>query len=270
MCYTGWETLWTEGCPLRITLLGTGTSHGVPVIACDCPVCRSEDHRDKRHRCAAYLEYEGRGVLIDTPPELRVQALSYGVERVDAVLLTHAHADHIAGFDDLRRYNELTGKSLPVYGNEKTIMDIRRRWDYIFNPATQLGGGLPDITLCAIEEPFALFGRIVVPIPAWHGRLPVLGWRIGNFAYLTDCSDLPESSRQLLRGLKVFVLGAIRRRPHETHFNLDQALALVAELRPVQTYLTHITHDLGHAATNRELPAGVEMGYDGLRILMTI
>ena len=236
----------------------------MPVIACDCPVCLSADPRDKRHRCSAYLEWAGGGILIDTPPELRLQALAFGVRRVDAVLLTHGHADHVAGFDDLRRYNELAGRGLPVYGNAETMADIRRRWDYIFDPLTQLGGGKPDVTLHPVSTPFALLGRTVTPIPAWHGRLSVLGYRVGSFAYLTDCSDLPAPSRQLLRGLDVLVLGAIRRRPHATHFNLEQALAVAADLEPRRTYLTHLTHDLGHEETGRELPPGVAMGYDGL------
>ena len=255
-----------EECPLRVTLLGTGTSHGVPVIACDCPVCRSADPRNRRHRTSAYLEIGDYAVLIDTPPEFRLQALTYGLRRVDAVLITHSHADHVAGFDDLRRFNELTGQSMPVYGNPETMADIRRRWDYIFDPHTQLGGGKPQISLNAVTGPFELCREIVVPIPAWHGRLPVLGYRVGCFAYLTDCSDLPVESRELLRGLDLFVLGAIRRRPHATHFNLNQALALVNDLKPRMTYLTHLTHDLEHEETSRELPPGVALGYDGLRV----
>lgn len=236
----------------------------MPVIACDCPVCRSGNPRNRRHRCGAYLEYDGHGVLIDTPPEFRLQALAHEIRRVDAVLLTHGHADHVAGFDDLRRYNELTRRSLPVYANAETAADIRVRWDYIFNPHTQLGGGKPDISLITVAEPFDLLGRTVTPIPAWHGRLPVLGYRIGNLAYLTDCSDLPAASRALLRGLDLFILGAIRRRPHATHFNLDQALAVAADLRPRRTYLTHLTHDLEYEEVSRELPPGVELAYDGL------
>jgi len=236
------------------------------MIGCDCPVCRSGDPRDRRNRCGAYLEYNGHGVLIDTPPELRLQALAYGIRRVDAVLITHGHADHVAGLDDLRRYNELSRRRLPVYGNTETMTEIRQRWDYIFNPRTQVGGGKPDLELIPVLRPFGLFGETVTPIPVRHGRLPVLGYRLGALAYVTDCSDLPEASWSLLRGLEVLVLGAIRRRPHATHFNLDQALAVVADLRPKLTYLTHLTHDLAHEATNRELPTGVELAYDGLTL----
>ncbi|MGQ9779349.1 MAG: MBL fold metallo-hydrolase [Bacillota bacterium] len=252
--------------PLRVTLLGTGTSHGVPMIACDCPVCRSPDPRNRRYRTAAYLELPGGAVLIDTPPELRLQALAFGVRRVDAVLLTHGHADHIAGFDDLRRFNELAGRSIPVYGHPATMAEIRTRWSYIFDPTTQVGGGKPDVTLIPVAAPFPLLGETVIPIPALHGRLPVYGYRVRGFAYLTDCSNLPPESRELLRGLEVLVLGAIRRRPHETHFNLEQALAVVADLRPARTFFTHLTHELEHEATNRELPPGVALAYDGLVI----
>ena len=203
------------------------------MIACDCPVCRSADPRDRRHRCSAYIETtDGRGVLIDTPPELRLQALTYDVRQVDAVLMTHGHADHLAGFDDLRRFNEIAHHRLPVYGNTETMEEIHRRWDYIFNPHTQRGGGKPEVELNAVDEPFTLFGETITPIPAWHGRLPVMGYRIGDFAYLTDCSQLPAASRALLSGLAVFVLGAIRRAVHATHFNLEQAVALAADLRP--------------------------------------
>ncbi|NLG83883.1 MAG: MBL fold metallo-hydrolase [Firmicutes bacterium] len=252
--------------PLRVTLLGTGTSHGVPTIACDCPVCTSPDPRNRRHRTAAYLELPGGAVLIDTPPELRLQALTFGLRRVDAVLLTHTHADHIAGLDDLRRFNELAGGSIPVYGHREAMADIRARWHYIFDPTTQGGGGKPDLTLCPVEGPFPLLGETVIPIPARHGRLLVYGYRIRGFAYLTDCSELPPSSRELLRGLEVLVLGAIRRRPHETHFNLEQALAVVADVRPLQTFFTHLTHELDYETTNRELPPEVALAYDGLVI----
>ncbi|MCL6613991.1 MAG: MBL fold metallo-hydrolase [Firmicutes bacterium] len=236
------------------------------MIACDCPVCCSPNPRNRRHRTSAYLELPGGAVLIDTPPELRLQALAFDIRRVDAVLITHAHADHIAGFDDLRRFNELVGRSIPVYGLDETMAEIRLRWGYIFDPNTQLGGGKPEVTLVPVRGPFELLGETIVPVPARHGRLPVLGYRVGGFAYLTDCSDLPPESRELLRGLEVLVLGAIRRRPHETHFNLEQALAVVAELRPDQTYFTHLTHELEYEATNRELPPSVALAYDGLVI----
>ncbi len=235
------------------------------MIACDCAVCRSADPRNHRNRCSAYLEFpSGQGVLIVTPPELRLQALAHRIRRVDAVLMTHGHADHLAGFDDLRRFNEINHGSLPVFGNTETMEEIRRRWDYIFDPHTQLGGGKPDVALIPVDGPFALFDETVTPIPAWHGRLPVLGYRIGSFAYVTDCSDVPAGSKALLRGLAVLVLGAIRWRAHTTHFNVEQAVALAAELRPGITYLTHLTHDLDHEETSRALPSGVALAYDGL------
>jgi phosphoribosyl 1,2-cyclic phosphate phosphodiesterase len=254
---------------LRLTLLGTGTSHGVPVIGCDCPVCLSQDPRNRRHRCGAYLEYGGKGVLIDTPPELRLQALAYGIRRVDAVLMTHGHADHIAGFDDLRRYNELNGKSVPVYANPETVADIHKRWAYIFDPGAQVGGGKPEVELIPVTAPFALFEATATPIPAWHGRLPVLGFRIGDLAYLTDCGDLPAASRHLMAGLDLLVLGALRFRPHPTHFNLEQALAVAAELKPRRTFLTHLTHDMEYTAVSGTLPPGVALAYDGLSLEST-
>ncbi len=248
---------------LTLTLLGTGTSHGVPSIGCSCAVCTSDDARNRRFRCSAWLQYEGRSVLIDTATEFRLQALRAGIQRLDAILFTHSHADHIFGLDDVRVFSERQGREIPCYGSSETLEDLRRRFDYIFKQ-TQWGGGKPRLDLIPITEAVDLFGLRIVPVPVMHGRLPVLGFRFGKAAYVTDCNQISPGSLELLRGLDLLVLDALRREPHPTHFNLDEALAVVAELRPSRTYLTHLTHDLDHAATNALLPPGVELAYDGL------
>lgn len=250
---------------LTLTLLGTGTSHGVPAIACSCPVCTSKDPRNQRYRCSALLQYEGRTLLVDTATEFRLQALRVGMARLDAILLTHAHADHICGLDDVRSFSERQGHPIPCYGSLETLEDVRRRFDYVFTE-TQQGGGKPRLELIPIQGPLNLFGLEIQPVPVFHGRLPVLGFRFGSGAYVTDCSSIPSGSMDLLRGLDLLVLDALRWRPHPTHFTVDQALEVVSRLRPDRTYLTHITHDLDHAATNAVLPPGVELAYDGLTL----
>jgi len=250
---------------LQATFLGTGTSHGIPVIGCHCRVCTSGDPRNQRTRCSLLVRAGQANLLIDAATELRLQAVREGLERVDAVLFTHPHADHIGGLDDLRRFNEIQGGPLPCYANDFTLREIRQRYGYIFRE-TQLGGGKPQLDLHEVDGPIPLSDLTVQPVPVWHGKLPILGYRLGDLAYVTDCSEMPERSLALLRGVRVLIIGALRHRPHPTHFNIEQALEVVQHLRPERSYLTHICHDLDHEATNAALPAGVELAYDGLTI----
>jgi phosphoribosyl 1,2-cyclic phosphate phosphodiesterase len=249
---------------LKVTLLGTGTSHGVPMIGCGCAVCRSTDPRDRRTRPSILLERRGGPfVLVDTSTDLRAQALASGVTRVDAICFTHSHADHIFGLDDVRRFNVLRRAAIPCYADAATLEDIRRTFSYIFDPPPSAGGGLPDVTLHEIGGPFAIEGLEIVPVPLLHGRRPILGYRVGPFAYLTDCNRIPDDSWPLLEGVDILVLDALRDRPHPTHFSVAEALEVVARLRPARALFTHICHDLPHAATCARLPGGVELAYDG-------
>ena len=251
----------------RVTFLGTGTSHGVPMIGCGCATCHSTDPRDKRLRPSIYVEVEGGpAVLVDTGTDLRQQALTFGVARVDAILFTHSHADHIMGLDEVRRFNAAQRGAIPAYADERTAADLRRTFHYIFQPPAERGGGVPQIDLHTIDGPFDCHGLMVVPVPVFHGSRPILGFRFGGFAYLTDCNRIPDQAWPLLDELDVLVLDALRHRPHPTHFTVAQALDVASRVRPRQTYLTHICHDLPHAATNASLPPGVELAYDGLVI----
>lgn len=247
---------------MKVTFLGTGTSVGVPRIGCDCAVCTSTDPRNKRLRCAILIEHLGRAILVDTPPDLRTQALRHDVRRVDAVLFTHGHADHLHGLDDVRCYSFGRSDPIPVYGDRPTLERIVRVFDYAFDSAW--AEAVPRLSLHPIEGDLELFGLHVHPITVLHGRLPVLAFRIGRFAYVTDCSRIPEESMAQLRGLDVLVLDALRHKEHPTHFTIDEALRVIDELAPRQTYLTHIAHDLDHDATNDYLPDGVELAWDGL------
>jgi phosphoribosyl 1,2-cyclic phosphate phosphodiesterase len=248
----------------RVTFLGTGTSHGVPMIGCACPVCRSEDPRDQRWRPSLAIEVAGGpALLVDTSPDLRAQALRYGVARVDAVLFTHPHADHLLGLDDIRRYNTLQQAAIPCYGDPETIAEVRRVFQYAFAPR-QHGGGVPRLKLFPLVGPASFGPLAVTPVPILHGRLPIYGYRFGSFAYLTDCSAIPDDSWPLLDGVRVLAIDALRDRPHPTHLTVAQALEVAERLRPERTLLTHICHDLGHAETTARLPGGVELAYDGL------
>jgi phosphoribosyl 1,2-cyclic phosphate phosphodiesterase len=254
------------GLPARVTFLGTGTSHGVPAIGCRCETCQSDDPRDRRWRPSILIELAtGAAVLVDTSPDLRAQALRFGVSRVDAVLYTHAHADHLLGLDEIRRYNEIQGGPVSCYGSRDTLAELKRTFAYAFRSGPR-GGGIPRLNLFAIEGAFCLAGIEIIPVPVLHGTQRILGFRVGPFAYLTDCSAIPASSWPLLEGLRLLALDALRERPHPTHFSLAEALGVVDRLRPERTWLTHICHDLGHARTSAKLPPGVELAYDGLRI----
>ena len=252
---------------MKVTFLGSGTSHGVPVIGCHCAVCSSSDPRDRRYRPSVLVEQDdGQRVLVDTATDLRSQALAFGIERVDAVVFTHSHADHIFGLDELRRFNNLRNGPLPVYADAPTLADLHRIFGYAFDSPPELGGGVPRLVPHAITGPFRIGEATWQPVPILHGRRPILGFRVGTFAYLTDCSHVPESSRGLLEGLDLLVLGALRERPHPTHFSLAEATAQAQALQPGQALFTHISHDLPHAATCARLPPTIGLAYDGLTV----
>jgi phosphoribosyl 1,2-cyclic phosphate phosphodiesterase len=246
-------------------MLGTGTSVGIPVIACDCAVCTSDDPRNKRLRCGLQVEMGGTSILVDTPTDLRQQALRYGIERVDAVLYTHAHADHIYGLDEVRIFNYRQRQAIPCYGSQTTLNAIREVFSYVFEEG-QAGGGKPKLTLHEVEGPFSVGNMRIVPVPVLHGQLEVLGYRFGNFAYITDCSAISQSSIDLLRDVEILVLGALRYRPHSTHFTIGEAIDLAQKLEVPRTILTHLGHEVDHGNPELELPPAVEFGFDGLQI----
>jgi phosphoribosyl 1,2-cyclic phosphate phosphodiesterase len=253
--------------PARVTFLGTGTSHGVPMIGCSCPVCRSTDPRDRRLRPSIYIDVaDGPALLVDTATDLRQQALTHGLVRVDALLFTHSHADHVMGLDEVRRFNVLMGAPMPVFADVATAAELRRVFAYAFGPVKAKGGGVPQLALQEIEGSFDAAGVAVVPVPLLHGEQPILGFRFGRFAYLTDCSAIPEPSFALLHDLDVLVIDALRHRPHPTHFTVAEATAAARRIGARQTYFTHICHDLPHAETAASLPDGVTLAHDGLAL----
>ncbi len=248
---------------MRVTMLGSGTSTGVPVIGCDCPVCTSPNPRNRRWRPGLKLEIGDRVALVDTPTDLRAQALRFGLPRVDAVVFTHAHADHVFGLDEVRIFNFRQRAAIPCYGSAATLQALRRTFAYVFEEG-QEGGGKPQLELIEIQGRFSLLGQEVVPVPVWHGNLEVYGYRIGNFAYVTDCKAIPEASFDLLAGVEVLILDALRYRPHSTHLSVNEALEVAARIGAPRTILTHIAHEIDHDAPAVALPPGVEFGYDGL------
>ena len=254
---------------VQLTVLGSGTSSGVPIISCRCRVCSSADPRDKRTRPSILLRYNGSVVVIDTGPDFRCQALRENITRLDAVLLTHAHADHILGLDDTRPLSYPDGKIIHIYGNLPALEGLRRIFSYAFDKNV-FYASMPLVQDHLITGPLELFGLRFIPIPTWHGKLEVLGFRIGNFAYLTDYNEVPESSLELLRGIDVIFLDALRYTEHPTHMTVTQAVELAKSIQPKKAYLTHISHELGHAETNAYLPLGIELCYDGMNLELEI
>jgi phosphoribosyl 1,2-cyclic phosphate phosphodiesterase len=237
---------------------------GVPTLGCHCAVCDSTDPRDRRTRPSILLSYGGRNVVIDTTPDFRFQAMRAHIDRLDAVIFTHGHADHILGLDDIRPYNLKQRGVVPIYASTETLAILRRQFAYIFDEGPT-ESSVPLIDLHTINGPIDVAGLHIVPVAAMHGSQPVLGFRFGKAAYLTDFSRVPESSKELLRGLDDFILDALRYVPHPTHSNVEQSLALVEELKPKRAWFTHICHDLGHEAANARLPQNVRLAYDGLQ-----
>jgi phosphoribosyl 1,2-cyclic phosphate phosphodiesterase len=267
-CGYNWGVM-SDGGKIRVTVLGSGTSMGVPTLGCHCAVCESSDPRDKRMRPSLLLSRGGQNVVIDTTPDFRTQALRVGLDRLDAVVLTHGHADHILGFDDLRPYNFKQRGPMPVYGNEETFEVLRRAFAYAFDDKPSLSS-VPSVELHAVKGPFTLMGVEFVPVRLLHGAMEVLGYRFGAAAYLTDFSKLPEESVGLLEGLDDLILDALRDVPHPMHLTVEQSLAVIDRLKPKRAWFTHIAHDLGHAATEERLQklgyGHVRLAFDGLEI----
>ncbi len=254
---------------VEVIILGSGTSSGVPMIGCHCEVCTSTDPRDQRTRPSIWVSMGEQRILVDTSPELRLQCVAHRIDHLDAVLYTHHHADHVLGLDDLRRYNWLTQDAVPCYANERTVQSLERMFSYAFEADPYSPHSRPNLVLRTIDSrPFRVGEQTIIPIPLIHGQLPVLGFRFGRFAYCTDCSLIPDESLALLEDLDVLVLDALRRTPHPAHFNLEQAVEMAHRIDARQTYFTHITHELGHAETNKALPDGMALAHDGLRLIV--
>lgn len=251
---------------MNITFLGTGTSQGVPVIGCSCEVCQSLDFRDQRLRASIHIAVEGQSFVVDTGPDFRMQMLREGIKKLDAVLFTHEHKDHTAGLDDIRPFNFYQQADIPIFGRQAVLEQLQREYAYIFNDKKY--PGVPQVACVEIDHnPFQINGIGITPIPVLHYKLPVLGFRIGDFSYITDANHIPEESLALLEGSEILVLNALQKEPHISHFTLDQAIEQAKRIGAKKTYFTHISHRLGlHAEVEKELPEGMYLGYDGLKL----
>lgn len=252
---------------MKITFLGTGTSQGVPVIACDCNVCQSKDPRDKRLRTSAFVQTENLNLIIDTGPDFRYQILRAGIKRLDAVLYTHEHRDHIAGLDDVRSFNFIQKMAMPIYGNAQVIKQIKREFHYVFESKYP---GIPQLEINEIvNDAFEISDFPILPIQVLHHKLPVFGFRFGDFTYVTDANAIPEEEFQKLEGSKILVINALQKDDHLSHFTLDEALKVIERVAPDKAYLTHISHKLGkYEDVSKILPANVMLAYDGLSVNM--
>jgi phosphoribosyl 1,2-cyclic phosphate phosphodiesterase len=252
---------------LQITFTGTGTSQGIPVIACPCDVCQSDDFRDKRLRSSIHIQTDSASIVIDTGPDFRQQMLRENIKHLDAVVFTHEHKDHTAGLDDVRAFNFVQKKAMRVYATQQVQEALKREFAYAF--ADTKYPGVPEISLEKIdsENPFTINGVTLIPILVYHYKLPVLGFRIADFTYITDANFIPEEEKEKIKGSKVIVINALRRQSHISHFTLDEAITLMDELKPEKAYFTHISHQLGkHKDVSKELPSYIQLAYDGLKI----
>ncbi len=251
---------------MKVTFLGTGTSQGIPVIACDCKVCRSENAMDKRLRSSVLIEVDGNTFVIDAGPDFRYQMLREDVKKIDAILITHGHKDHTGGLDDVRAFNYFLRKPIDVYLGDNALQPVNREFCYAFDEKKY--PGVPEINLHVIENnPFEINNIKIIPIEAMHYKLPVFGYRIGNFTYLTDINFISDEEKEKIKGSEVVVVNALRKRKHVSHFSLNEAVELLAEINPQKAYITHISHMMGlHDEVEKELPGFIRLAYDGLKI----
>lgn len=257
---------------MKVTVLGSGTSQGIPIIGCTCEACTSPNPKDKRLRVSVFIETDIKigekplRILIDTSPDFRQQMLTNNVDDIDAILYTHHHVDHIMGLDDIRQINQLHNKPVDIYGNKATLDRIKQSFSYIFDTNTYKGGGVPNVNMHEITlEKFAVWGLQVYPIEYNHGPAMIYGYRINNFAYMTDCSSIPENEFKKLENLEVLILDALRYKKHPKHFSIDEAVEAAKKIGAKHTYFTHMTHDVVHDEVNAKLPKGIELAYDGLK-----
>lgn len=252
---------------MQLTILGTGSSAGTPAVGCTCATCTSTDIRNKRTRCSSMVTFEdGRVILIDTSPDLRQQALREGMRRVDAVLYTHTHADHLHGIDDLRAFCQINHCQIPLYSYPEAISHIQEKFGYTLREPIPQYWDLPVLAAYVVDAPFEAAGQVVTPIPIMHGKIRIYAYRIGNFVYMTDVSDIPESSYALLQNVDVLLIDCLREKPHPTHVCVEQSLALIARIGAKQSVLIHMTHELEYHALQARLPANVVVGYDGMQL----
>ncbi len=251
---------------MTLTFLGTGTSQGIPVAPCSCNVCQSEDPKNKRDRVSVWLQKEGFDLIIDTPPEFRLQALREGIQKIDAALITHGHADHLHGLDDLRPFSYK--REIPLYSEKEAVKSIKERFAYAFKSPEPQGGGAPRLRIEALPpyETRVLGPFQLTPLPVIHGRALIYAYKIDNIAYITDCSAIPPETWPHLIGLDTLIIGALRYRPHNSHFNVEKALEVIKKISPKRAYLTHLCHDIDHSTLEKELPPSTSPAWDGLKI----
>ena len=254
---------------MKLTFLGTGTSHGIPMIGCSCRVCASGDQKNKRRRCSLYVEAEGQHLIFDTPPDFRDQVLTFGVKRVDAVFLTHPHADHIYGFDDIRRFSDLQKSHIPVYGSPRTMKQMRKKFDYVDRQSHSFGG-VPRVYFTDQTEPVSVGSITVTPLPASHGQDTIYGFRVDSakrrVAYIPDCNGIPEETLQQLEHLDVMILDGLRPKPHPTHFSIPESMAMLNRIGASQSFITHLTHDSEHHELQDQIGDAVIVPWDGLEV----
>ncbi len=253
---------------MNITFLGTGTSQGIPVIGCQCPICNSLDFRDDRLRSSIFVEIDGVHIVVDTGPDFRQQMLRERINKLDALLFTHAHKDHLAGLDDVRSYNFIQKKNMPIYATKQVLNQIKKEFSYIFDDNTY--PGIPKIDPVPIENSaFEIAGKKVIPIEVMHYKLPVLGYRFGDFTYITDANSISEKEKLKIKGSRIIVLNALQKDKHISHFNLEEALNLMTELAPEKGFLTHIGHFMGtHQEVSNQLPKNIEIAWDGMKLFI--